>query len=84
MHHVRMTTMSRPSLRWEPSVLPGGFGHPCEQLRLGKRIARVWQASRITARGAWCWSIDSAPVSVTRGNKGSAKGAAKKALVRPA
>lgn len=67
-------------VEWERSVLPGCFGHPCEQLRRGKRVARVWQASPTTARGAWCWSIGSGRVHVTTGSRSKAKASAKRAL----
>ncbi len=51
-------------------------------LREGKHTARVWQASHVTAHGAWCWSIDNRCTHVTRGNRGVAKAAAKRALTR--
>jgi hypothetical protein len=73
---------------WASSTLPGCLGHPCEMLRRGSYVARVWQASRITAHGAWCWSIGTRMVltlretklNITRGNRGVAKAAARRAL----
>lgn len=66
---------------WTPSTLPGCHGHPCEMLRAGVSIARVWQASPITARGVWCWSLDGGEVHTVRGNKGIAKTAARRTLL---
>jgi hypothetical protein len=67
---------------WLPSTLPGCFGHPCEVLRAGADVARVWRASQRTARGAWCWQLNEEDVNVTQGNRGSAKSAARRALLR--
>jgi len=67
-------------MQWESAALPGCFGHPCERLRLGKHTAYVWQTSLITTRGEWCWSIDRGEVHATRGNRGVAKIAARRAL----
>lgn len=68
---------------WIESRLPGSF-HPCEVLRIGNRVARVWQSSPLTSHGAWCWAIGEAVavVHVTRGNKGIAKITARRALLR--
>ena len=66
---------------WYRTTLPGTFGHPCEALSRGNLTVRVWQASKRTARGAWCWRLDSKDaVHVTRGNRGIAKSAARRAL----
>lgn len=68
------------TVEWESAALPGCHGYPCERLRLGDHIARVWQTSLITTRGEWVWSIDGGPIHGTRGNKGVAKTAALRAL----
>jgi hypothetical protein len=66
---------------WIASTLPGCLGHACEVLHgNGGHCARVWQASQVTAGGAWCWKIDDRDVHVTRGNRGVAKTAARRAL----
>jgi hypothetical protein len=71
-------------MAWSSSALPGCCGHPCEVLRTDAGVVRVWQESPITARGAWCWKLNGQAVQVTRGNRGSAKSAAKRALLRAA
>jgi len=67
---------------WSSSTLPGCFGHPCEMRRANGGVARVWQASQVTARGVWCWQLNDGDVHVVRGNRGVAKAAASKALRR--
>ena len=66
---------------WSSSTLPGCFGHSCEMLSANGGVARVWQASLATARGSWCWQLNDGDVHVTRGNRGVAKTAAKRALL---
>lgn len=64
---------------WKPATLPG-TGWPCELLWIRHHTAWVWRASRVTARGAWCWRVDNGEVNVTRGNRGVAKSAAARAM----
>ena len=69
---------------WRYSTLPGCGGYSCEVFHAGAHVATVWQASNITAGAVWCWRIDDRSVRVTRGNRGLAKAAAKRALLRTA
>lgn len=74
-----MTSATAPA--WREETLPGCFGHPCETLRMGARAVRVWQASKVTARGVWIWRLDDGGNRITRGNRGAAKSAARRVLV---
>lgn len=67
---------------WRVEAVP--FGGTYETLQMGAYTARVWQASRITACGAWCWQIACGPVCVcgVNSNRGVAKSAARRALQR--
>lgn len=70
-------------IAWERCALPGCMGWPAERLRAGGRIAYVWRASEVTARGVWCWRLDAGGgVHTVRGNRGVAKRAAAAALGR--
>ena len=69
-------------MTWQAETLPGCWGYPCEALRVGAHVARVWRSSAISAGGAWCWHLDGGQANVVWGNRGSAKTAAACALRR--
>ena len=69
---------------WEFVTLPECFGWPAERKSMAGKHVYVWQASQITARGAWCYRLEDGPVVCLsdRANKGVTKSAAAAALRR--
>ena len=68
---------------WELTTLPDVFGQPAERKTIRGRSVLVWQASPVTARGAWCYRIEGLSTVVVlaeRANRGTAKSAAAAAL----
>ncbi len=72
----------RLKLEWTESTLPRCFGWPCFKAEHAGHVARIWQGSPHTTREEWIYSIDGGPITIIRGNRGSAKAAASQALLR--
>lgn len=67
---------------WKETTLPKCFGWPALRLDIDGHSAWIWRSSPHTTHEEWCYFIDEGRVTVTQGNMGSVKNAARAALLR--